>query len=164
MGEESGSIGTDLEGLRARCAAWRSAGERLVTTNGCFDILHAGHIRVLLEASRLGDRLIVGLNSDASVRLLKGEDRPVVPEAQRAATLAALPFVDHVQIFSDKRPDALLKTVRPDVHVKGGDYEVETLPEYGLITGLGGRIVLVPELPDTHSSDFLAAYRQRTGS
>ena len=164
MSDDSGSIDTDLEALDGLCRAWRAAGDRLVTTNGCFDILHAGHIRVLLAAAGSGDRLIVGLNSDASVRLLKGDDRPVVPEAQRAATLAALPFVDHVQIFGEKRPDAVLETVRPDVHVKGGDYDASTLPEYPLVTGMGGRIVLVPELPDTHTSDVLAAWRERSRS
>lgn len=162
MGNDEGSISSDLESLSRLCEAWRSRGDRLVTTNGCFDILHAGHIRVLLAARQEGDRLIVGLNGDASVRLLKGEDRPVVPEAQRAATLAALPFVDHVQIFVQKRPDAVLETVRPETHVKGGDYAASALPEHELITCLGGRIVIVPELPDTHSSDFLAAYRQRS--
>ena len=164
MDDHQSSISNDLESLDGLCEEWRSQGHRLVTTNGCFDILHAGHIRVLLAARQEGDRLIVGLNSDASVRLLKGEDRPVVPEAQRAATLAALPFVDHVQIFAAKRPDAVLETLCPDIHVKGGDYEAATLPEYELITRLGGRVVIVPELPDTHSSEFLAAYRQRSGA
>jgi len=163
MGDGQGSIHSDLESLSTLCERWRAGGDRLVTTNGCFDILHAGHIRVLLAARQEGDRLIVGLNSDASVRLLKGDDRPVVPQAQRAATLAALPFVDHVQIFAEKRPDAILETVRPNTHVKGGDYEATSLPEYELVTRLGGRIVIVPELPDTHTSDFLAAYRQRSG-
>ena len=164
MGDEQGNISSDLESLKGLCEAWHAAGDRLVTTNGCFDILHAGHIRVLLAARQEGDRLIVGLNSDASVRLLKGEDRPVVLQAQRAATLAALPFVDHVQIFAELRPDAVLETVRPQIHVKGGDYVASALPEYDLITGLGGRIVIVPELPHTHSSDFLAAYRGRSGA
>lgn len=163
MSDDPASIATDLDRLGHLCKTWRAQGDRLVTTNGCFDILHAGHLRVLLAAAQEGDRLIVGLNSDASVRLLKGPDRPVVPETQRAATLAALPFVDHVQIFGEKRPDAVLGTVRPDVHVKGGDYEASTLPEYELITGMGGRIVLVPELPDTHTSDVLDAWRERSG-
>jgi rfaE bifunctional protein nucleotidyltransferase chain/domain len=154
-------VGRDLEALREACEEWRAVGLRLVTTNGCFDVLHAGHIRTLLAAREQGDRLIVGLNSDASVRGLKGKDRPLVPEADRAATLAALPFVDWVEIFSEATPDAVLSTVRPDVHVKGGDYEAERLPEYGLVTGMGGRIVIVPELPGTHTSTLLAAYHRR---
>lgn len=161
MGTEPPSVGSDLESLSELCRRWRAQGDRLVTTNGCFDILHAGHIRTLLVARDQGDRLIVGLNSDASVRRLKGEDRPVVPEHQRAATLAALPFVDRVQIFAEQRPDAVLKAVSPDVHVKGGDYEASALPEYNLITRLGGRVLTVAEVPGTHSSDFLAAYRER---
>ena len=151
-----------LEALRQRCESWRSRGEKLVTTNGCFDILHAGHIEMLLAARELGDRLIVGLNSDDSVRRLKGEDRPVVPERERAATLAALPFVDLVEIFGEDTPDAVLEAVRPDVHAKGGDYEARDLPEYDLIAGMGGELVIVPEVPGVHSSDLLDAYRQRT--
>ena len=154
--------GGGLDALRERCDLWRSQGEKLVTTNGCFDILHAGHIHTLLAARQLGDRLIVGLNSDESVRLLKGEDRPVVPEAQRAATLAALPFVDHVEIFGEDRPDAVLRAVRPDVHAKGGDYEASELPEYELVVSLGGELVILSEVAGLHSSDLLAAYRQRT--
>ncbi len=161
MKESPPPIGRDLAALRAACARWREEGARLVTTNGCFDVLHAGHIRTLLAARGQGDRLIVGLNSDSSVRLLKGDDRPLVPEQDRAATLAALPFVDWVEVFSDPTPDAVLTTVRPLVHVKGGDYEAEKLPEYELVTGMGGEIVIVPELPGTHTSTLLADYHAR---
>ena len=164
MSETDRSFGSDLDDLARRCEAWRQAGDRLVTTNGCFDILHAGHIHTLLGARAEGDRLIVGLNSDSSVRALKGEDRPMVPEKQRAATLAALPFVDHVQIFTQERPDRIFEVVRPDVHVKGGDYVASELPEHDLITGLGGRLVIISEVPGPHSSDLLAAYRQRTAT
>jgi rfaE bifunctional protein nucleotidyltransferase chain/domain len=158
------SFDGDLDVLRQRCEAWRQAGDRLVTTNGCFDILHAGHIHTLLGARAEGDRLIVGLNSDSSVRALKGDDRPMVPEQQRAATLAALPFVDHVQIFSEERPDKIFEAVRPDVHVKGGDYVASELPEHDLITSMGGRLVIISEVPGPHSSDLLAAYRRRTAT
>ena len=156
-------VSRELAELRDVVDAWRADGAALVTTNGCFDILHAGHIRTLLAASELGDRLIVGLNSDASVRELKGEDRPVVSEDDRAATLAALPFVDWVHVFTEKRPDALLEAVRPDVHVKGGDYEAERLPEYRLVTSLGGRIEIVPEVAGMHTSSVIEAYRRRGG-
>jgi len=157
----SGTISRDLELLRRAAAAWRQEGSHLVTTNGCFDILHAGHIRTLLAAHRMGDRLIVGLNSDSSVRELKGEDRPVVGEGDRAATLAALPFVDWVQIFAEPTPDLILEVVRPEVHVKGGDYEPDELPEHDLIASLGGRVEIVAEVETTHTSDVLASYRAR---
>lgn len=154
-------VSRDLEALRTVCAAWRAAGERLVTTNGCFDILHAGHLEILRGARRLGDRLIVGLNSDASVRDLKGNDRPVVPEAARAETLAALPWVDRVQIFGEATPDAVLRAVEPDVHVKGGDYRAEELPECELVRSLGGEVVVLPEIEGLHTSSLLDAYVSR---
>lgn len=156
------TVSWELDALRRSVAEWRRRSLRLVTTNGCFDILHAGHILMLRAAREMGDRLIVGLNSDVSVRTLKGDDRPVIPEADRAATLAALPFVDWVEVFSDSTPDAVLETVGPDVHVKGGDYEARALPEYELVTGLGGRIEIVPEVSGVHTSEVLAAYRRRT--
>lgn len=159
----SATISRDLRALKDAVAGWKADGDRLVTTNGCFDILHAGHIRTLLAARELGDRVIVGLNADASVRGLKGDDRPLVPESDRAATLAALPFVDWVQIFGESTPDAVLETARPDVHVKGGDYEARELPEYELVSRLGGRIEIVPETSGLHTSDVLAAYRARGG-
>ena len=154
-------VSRELEPLEAAVVRWKADGASVVTTNGCFDILHAGHIRLLMAARALGDRLVVGLNSDTSVRQLKGEDRPVVLEASRAATLAALPFVDWVQIFEQSTPDLVLETVRPDVHVKGGDYDARALPEYELIATLGGRVEIVPEVPNTHTSDVLAAYKDR---
>ena len=161
MSDSGRGVGRDLVELRDLCEAWRAEGARLVTTNGCFDILHAGHIRTLRGARELGDRLIVGLNSDASVRALKGEGRPLVGEADRAATLAALPFVDRVQIFEEVAPDRVLETVRPAVHVKGGDYVAVELPEYELVRSLGGEVVILPVVPDTHTSRLLDAYRDR---
>ena len=158
---DGGVISRDLRDLEAAVAGWRRDGERLVTTNGCFDILHAGHLRTLRAARRLGERVIVGLNSDASVRSLKGDDRPVVGENDRAATLAALPWVDWVHVFAEATPEAMLRTVRPDVHVKGGDYRAADLPEHDLVTAMGGRIEIVPEVPGLHTSDVLAAYRRR---
>jgi rfaE bifunctional protein nucleotidyltransferase chain/domain len=157
----SAPISRDLEALRRAVAGWRRDGLRLVTTNGCFDILHAGHLRTLRGARELGDLLVVGLNSDTSVRALKGDDRPVVGEAQRAGTLAELPFVDWVQVFAEPTPDAVLEAVRPDVHAKGGDYAADRLPEYELITSLGGRVEILPEIAGTHTSGLLAAYRAR---
>jgi D-beta-D-heptose 7-phosphate kinase/D-beta-D-heptose 1-phosphate adenosyltransferase len=155
-------ISRDPEALRAAAARWRAQGERVVTTNGCFDILHAGHIRTLLAASELGGRVVVGLNSDDSVRRLKGADRPVVSESVRAQTLAALPFVDWVQIFDGATVDEVIEAARPDVHVKGGDYEARELPEHRLVESLGGRVEIVPELEDLHTSELLARYRSRS--
>lgn len=109
--------------LQSECANLRSAGKRIVFTNGCFDILHPGHVLYLREAARFGDVLVVGLNSDDSVRRLKGSKRPIVPEGERAVILAALRAVDFVTIFAEDTPENLIEAVRPDVLVKGGDYD-----------------------------------------
>ncbi len=111
-----------LDRLLSRVSSWRSTGERIVFTNGCFDILHIGHIRLLEEARRRGDRLVVGLNNDDSVRRLKGASRPLVGEAERAQVLAALSAVDAVVLFAEDTPLRLIEALRPDVLVKGGDY------------------------------------------
>lgn len=160
----SATVSRDLDALGEACARWRDEGRRLVTTNGCFDIVHAGHIETLRGASRQGDRLIVAVNGDDSVRGLKGPGRPVVPESARAATLAALPWVDWVQIFAESTPDEVLRTVRPEVHVKGGDYRPEGLPEYELVRSLGGEVVVLPEIEGLHTSSLLDAYSARRGT
>jgi rfaE bifunctional protein nucleotidyltransferase chain/domain len=134
---------TSTSELREQVAAHRAAGRRIVFTNGCFDILHAGHVEYLRQARALGDVLVVALNSDASIRRLKGEDRPIVPEAERAGLLAALRSVDHVVLFDTESPRDLIELVRPDVYVKGGDYNVDMLPEAPLVERLGGEVVLV---------------------
>ena len=123
------------------------AGRRLVFTNGVFDILHAGHVQYLAAARELGDLLIVGVNSDASVRLLgKGPNRPVNPLEDRAAVLAALRCVDGVVAFDELTPERLISELRPDVHVKGGDYRVEDLPEAKIVLGYGGEVKIIPLL------------------
>ena len=119
---------------------------RVVSTNGCFDLLHAGHFDILSRARALGDCLVVGLNSDGSVRRLKGDGRPVVDEQRRAAALAALPMVDFVIVFDEDTPVQTLLAVRPTVHVKGGDYDVEAMPETPVVRGLGGEVVILPLL------------------
>ena len=119
---------------------YRQAGLRIVFTNGCFDVLHTGHVGYLEEASRLGDVLVVGLNSDASVARLKGPDRPVHSEEDRATLLAALAAVDHVTVFDEDSPVRLLELVRPDVYVKGGDYTPDMLPETPVVRRLGGEV------------------------
>jgi rfaE bifunctional protein nucleotidyltransferase chain/domain len=122
----------------------RQRGKCIVFTNGCFDILHVGHVRYLAQARALGDLLVVGLNSDRSVQALKGLRRPLVPEDERAEMLAHLECVDYVSIFDEDRPDALIEVVRPTIHVKGGDYREEDLPEAAVVRKHGGRVVIMP--------------------
>src|SRR2546423_8328752 len=116
--------------------AHRRRGERIVFTNGCFDILHVGHARYLAAARALGDLLVIGVNSDSSVRSLKGDGRPLVPQEERAELLAHLASVDYVSIFDEPRPDALIEVVRPAIHVKGGDYREQDLPEVEVVRSL----------------------------
>ena len=132
------------EYIKEACDTVRADGATLVFTNGCFDILHAGHVRYLTAAAELGDFLIIGLNSDASVRRLKGEGRPIVSEADRAEVLDALRAVDIVTIFDEPTAEELIRLVRPDVYVKGGDYSLDKLPEAKIVQELGGRVELIP--------------------
>jgi D-beta-D-heptose 7-phosphate kinase/D-beta-D-heptose 1-phosphate adenosyltransferase len=141
-------------------AAWRRAMRgRVVFTNGVFDLLHPGHIDVLAKARALGDALIVGLNSDASVRRLKGPDRPVRNEAERAYVLAALQDVDAVVTFSEDTPLALIRHLRPDVLVKGGDYEPETVVGRDDVESWGGRVVIVPLHPGQSTTSIIEKLR-----
>jgi 3-deoxy-manno-octulosonate cytidylyltransferase (CMP-KDO synthetase) len=132
------------DALAALCRDRRARGERVVFTNGCFDVLHAGHVQLLHEARALGDYLVVGLNSDASVRALKGPTRPVNDEQARAFVLAALSDVGAVCIFPENTPVALIEAVQPTVHVKGGDYQPDDLPEAATVRALGGEVHIVP--------------------
>ena len=122
----------------------KKQGKTVVFTNGCFDILHIGHVRYLQDARACGDMLVVAVNSDDSVRKLKGPERPVVPEFERVEILAALECVDYVTIFTEDTPTELILAIKPDVHVKGGDYRPEDLPEAGAVLSVGGRIEIVP--------------------
>ena len=131
-------------------------GKRLVFTNGVFDILHAGHVTYLAQARALGDLLIVGLNSDASVRLLsKGPDRPINPQADRATVLGALRAVDGVVVFEEQTPEALVLALKPEVHVKGGDYDPEQMPETPLVRSYGGEVVILPLLAGRSTTSIL---------
>jgi len=145
--------------LTAALDARRARGERIVFTNGCFDLLHVGHTRYLQEAKKLGDCLVVGLNSDVSVRRLKGPDRPVTGEADRAALLSALPAVDHVVVFDEQSPVRLIELLRPDVYVKGGDYTPEMLAETPVVERLGGVVRTVGYLPQRSSTRVIEAIR-----
>lgn len=152
---------------REAAAAWRAElraeGKRVVFTNGCFDVLHAGHVAYLAWARAQGDALIVGLNDDASVRGLKGAPRPLVAFAERAAVLCALRSVDVVVGFGEATPEALLACVAPDVHVKSAQYRAEDLPERAVVERNGGRIALAPHLAGASTTDTIArildAYR-----
>lgn len=130
------------EKVDALVARLRGEGKTIVFTNGVFDLLHIGHIRYLREAKSYGDVLILGLNSDASVRRIKGPRRPIVPQDERAEMLAALECVDYVVIFEQDTPEVLIRKIAPDVHVKGGDYKPDDLPEAPLVRSLGGRVVV----------------------
>jgi D-beta-D-heptose 7-phosphate kinase/D-beta-D-heptose 1-phosphate adenosyltransferase len=145
-----------------RIAAARRAGSRVVFTNGCFDVLHRGHVGYLTEARRLGDLLVVALNSDESVRRLKGQGRPVNPVEDRAAVLAALSCVDHVLVFSQDSPAELLAAIRPDIYVKGGDYRPELIPEADLVRRLGGEVRTLSYLPDRSTSAIIERIRGRS--
>lgn len=133
----------------------QAAGKTVVFTNGCFDILHAGHVRYLAGARQLGDCLIVGLNSDSSVRQLKGPNRPVNCQEDRAEVLAGLAAVDYVVVFDETTAENLVGDVQPDVYAKGGDYTMEKLPESKIVAAHGGRTVLVPEVPGRSSSNII---------
>lgn len=134
----------ELESLKARIGAWRSAGQSTVFTNGCFDLLHIGHITLLEDARREGDRLVVAINSDASVRALKGPTRPIVAERERARILAALAAVDAVIVFDEPTPLRLIEALQPEVIVKGGDYREETIVGAREVRSWGGRVKIVP--------------------
>ena len=130
--------------LKNQVNAWKQAGEEVVFTNGCFDIIHRGHIEVLAQTADLGEKLIVGLNSDSSIRKLKGKDRPIIDEQARAVLLATLTFVDAVVLFSEETPINLISTLLPDVLAKGGDYEIETIVGHEIVQNNGGKVILVP--------------------
>ncbi len=123
----------------------RAKGKKVVFTNGCFDLLHLGHIRCLKKAKKKGDILIVGLNSDSSVKKLKGSNRPLVPQAERAEILASLSCVDYVIVFPDEKPIKLIWEIKPDIHVKGGDYKGKVLPEEKVVKSYGGKVILIKE-------------------
>ena len=133
-----------LEELGNKVNAWKQAGEEVVFTNGCFDIIHRGHIEVLVRTADLGSKFIIGLNSDCSIQKLKGEDRPIIDEQARAILLAALSFVDAVVLFSEETPINLISTLIPDVLAKGGDYEIETIVGHEIVQNNGGEVILVP--------------------
>ncbi|MGZ4866934.1 MAG: adenylyltransferase/cytidyltransferase family protein [Candidatus Angelobacter sp.] len=148
--------------LAAQVRQWRSAGEKIILTNGCFDLLHVGHVRYLRAAKQLGGRLIVAVNSDASTRALKGEGRPRVPGEERAELLAALSDVDAVTIFDAPDVTELIRLLRPDIHAKGTDYTAEGVPERDVVIACGGRVAIVGDPKDRSTTDLLRRQWQKS--
>ena len=152
--EEAGSLAARL----------RADGKRIVLANGCFDLLHVGHVRYLDAARALGDVLFVGLNSDAAVARLKGPGRPLMPAAERAEILAGLRAVDHVVVFDEDTADRLVSLVRPAVHAKGTDYTDASVPEAASVRAAGGRVAIVGDPKDHATRDLIARIRERFGA
>jgi len=148
----------DRDALRQRVDEWRRAGDRITLANGCFDLLHVGHVRYLRAAKALGGRLVVAINSDDSVRSLKGEGRPLMPAEERAEILAGLADVDAVVIFREGDVRALIREIHPDVHAKGTDYTPESVPEADAVREYGGRVAIVGD-PKNHSVSYILRTR-----
>lgn len=148
------------QAARARVEQWRRAGEQVVLANGCFDLLHVGHVRYLHGAKALGGRLVVALNSDESVRKLKGEGRPLMPEQERAEIISALTDVDAVVIFSEADVRALIRELRPDVQAKGTDYTAESVPERDTVIECGGRVEIVGDPKDHSTTEFVSQMKR----
>ena len=146
--------------LRERAEQWRRAGERIILANGNFDLLHVGHVRYLRGAKALGGKLVVAINSDESVRALKGDGRPVMPEQERAEIVAALGDVDAVVIFPELDVRALIREIRPDIQAKGTDYTVDSVPERDAVAECGGRVAIVGDPKDHSTSEII---RSRLG-
>jgi len=144
--------------LRRRVVEWRRSGESITLANGCFDLLHVGHVRYLHAAKQLGGRLVVAINSDESVRVLKGEGRPFMPAEERAEILAALADVDAIVIFPDCDVRALIREMRPEIHAKGTDYTADTVPERDTVLECGGRVEIVGD-PKNHSASEMIRSR-----
>ncbi len=142
------------QALGEKVQAWKRGGEQVILANGCFDVLHVGHIRYLHAAKQLGGRLVVAINADESVRAVKGPGRPLMPENERAEIIAALADVDAVVIFSEPDVRALIRELRPDVQAKGTDYSVDSVPERDEVIACGGRVEIVGD-PKDHSSSAL---------
>ncbi|RPI29441.1 MAG: D-glycero-beta-D-manno-heptose 1-phosphate adenylyltransferase [Acidobacteria bacterium] len=149
--------------LKQIAQAARKAGKTVVFGNGCFDLVHVGHIRYLQAARELGDILILAVNGDRSVEKLKGPGRPLMPELERAEILAALECVDYLVLFDDRTVDSLLQEIRPDVHAKGTDYSELTVPERATVLGYGGRVAIVGDRKEHSTRDYLKRITEEAG-
>ena len=134
---------------------WKADGQKVVFTNGCFDVLHYGHVCYLAEAKELGDKLVLGLNSDASVRRLNGETRPINGQKERGTLLAALSFIDTIVIFDEDTPEKLIKSIKPDFLVKGGDYTFETIVGADFVSSYGGTVRTIPLVENFSTTNIL---------
>lgn len=150
--------------LLQRVAGWRGKGETVTLANGCFDLLHVGHVRYLRAAKALGGRLIVAVNADRSVRALKGPGRPLIPAAERAEILAALEDVDAVVIFPEKDVRAIIREIHPDVHAKGTDYSADSVPERDVVRECGGRVEIVGDPKDHSATEMIRSKLGRRDS
>lgn len=148
----------DFSKIKDLVSNWKTEGNSIVFTNGCFDVLHYGHVSYLAEASDLGDKMIIGLNSDSSVRRLKGETRPINGQHERAVLLAALQFVDAVVIFDEDTPEKLIKTIEPDFLVKGGDYTINTIVGANFVMSYGGKVITIPLVENFSSSSIIKRF------
>lgn len=144
-----------LSQLPALVQQWRDQGNKVVLTNGCFDLLHVGHVRYLHAAKELGGKVLVAVNSDASVRTLKGNGRPRVPDHERAEVLAALTDVDAVVVFDSPDVRELIRLIRPDIHAKGTDYTAESVPERDVVMAYGGKVAIVGDPKDHSTTEML---------
>ena len=149
-----------LSDLKIQSDKWKENGEKIVFTNGCFDLVHRGHIEVLANTADLGDRLIIGLNSDSSIKNLKGENRPIINETSRAILLSSLQFVDAIVFFSDETPLNLIKTLIPDILAKGGDYKVTDIAGNEVVLENGGEVILVPFINGFSSTNIIEKIKQ----
>jgi D-glycero-beta-D-manno-heptose 1-phosphate adenylyltransferase len=141
--------------LRERVEQWRRVGERIILANGNFDLLHVGHVRYMRGAKALGGKLVVAINSDQSVRALKGEGRPIMPEQERAEIVSALADVDAVIVFPELDVRSIIREIRPDIHAKGTDYSADTVPERDVVAECGGRVAIVGDSKDHSTSEII---------
>ena len=149
-----------LENLKMQVKEWKATGEKVVFTNGCFDIMHQGHIEVLARTADLGTKLIIGLNSDSSIQKLKGKNRPIIQQQSRAILLVSFSFVDAVVLFSEDTPINLISTLLPDVLAKGGDYKIETIVGHEIVQKNGGEVILVPFVDGFSSTTIIEKIRK----
>jgi D-beta-D-heptose 7-phosphate kinase/D-beta-D-heptose 1-phosphate adenosyltransferase len=149
-----------VDELSAMSAQARKAGRVVVFTNGCFDLVHRGHIHLLRQAKALGDILIVGLNSDVSVKMIKGPDRPIMPEADRIELIAALEMVDYVVVYSEPDPYQIIAAIKPNVLVKGGDWSADEIVGADVVEQNGGRVAVVPYLPEFSTTQIIERIRK----
>ena len=146
---------TEIEELKKIVTDYKDNKKTIVFTNGCFDILHIGHIRYLDKASSFGDKLIIGINSNKSVKIIKNSQRPIIDEKERAEIISALEMIDHVVIFDEPTCSSLLRTLKPDIYVKGGDYTPDTLPEWPVVQEYGGQVEFVDLIEGKSTTDII---------